>query len=67
MLVQVDSYGGQINAVAPDATARPQRDSVLKSQFQVYWAPDQTDDTHLRFIREFYQDVFRHTQSIELV
>ncbi|MBM7787143.1 FAD-binding oxidoreductase [Tenggerimyces flavus] len=64
MLVQVDSYGGQINAVAADATARPQRDSILKSQFQVYWAPDQADATHLQFIREFYQDVFRDTGGV---
>ncbi|MFI6983493.1 FAD-binding oxidoreductase [Embleya sp. NPDC050154] len=37
-LVQVDSYGGAINDVAPDATAVPQRSSILKLQYQVYWA-----------------------------
>lgn len=61
MLVEVDSYGGQINAVAADATARPQRTSVLESQFQVYWTPG----TYIN-----YPDVdldSTHTQSIELV
>ncbi|BCM65137.1 hypothetical protein EASAB2608_00471 [Streptomyces sp. EAS-AB2608] len=36
-LLQVDSYGGRINDVPPDATAVPQRSSVLKLQFQTYW------------------------------
>jgi hypothetical protein len=36
-LLQVDSYGGAINAVASDATAIPQRSSILKLQYQTYW------------------------------
>lgn len=36
-LVQVDSYGGAVNDRAPGATAVPQRSSVLKLQYQVYW------------------------------
>ena len=36
-LVQVDSYGGEINTVSPDATAIRQRDSVMKLQYQTYW------------------------------
>ncbi|MGW0561611.1 FAD-binding oxidoreductase [Streptomyces sp. NPDC003016] len=37
-LLQVDSYGGKINKTAPDATAVPQRSSVLKLQYQTYWS-----------------------------
>ncbi|MDH6123777.1 FAD-binding protein [Kitasatospora sp. GP82] len=36
-LVQVDSYGGAINDIPSDATAVPQRSSVLKLQYQAYW------------------------------
>ncbi len=43
-LVQVDSYGGKINDIAADATAVPQRSSVLKLQFQVYWTWDKDAD-----------------------
>ncbi|MFX5884916.1 hypothetical protein ABTE50_18950, partial [Acinetobacter baumannii] len=39
-LLQVDSYGGAINAVAPDATAVPQRSSIMKLQYQTYWNND---------------------------
>jgi hypothetical protein len=39
-LLQVDSYGGRINDIPPDATAVPQRSSVLKLQFQTYWTWD---------------------------
>ncbi|WP_447034747.1 FAD-binding oxidoreductase [Streptomyces sp. DSM 118878] len=43
-LVQVDSYGGKINDIAADATAVPQRSSVLKLQYQVYWTWDKDAD-----------------------
>ncbi|MGW0581639.1 FAD-dependent oxidoreductase [Streptomyces sp. NPDC002920] len=36
-LVQVDSYGGAVNDVKADDTAVPQRSSILKLQYQVYW------------------------------
>ncbi|MGW2491945.1 BBE domain-containing protein [Streptomyces sp. NPDC001606] len=39
-LVQIDSYGGRINDIPPDATAVAQRSSVLKLQYQTYWTWD---------------------------
>lgn len=36
-LVQVDTYGGAINRVGTAATLVPQRDSILKLQYQTYW------------------------------
>ena len=39
-LVQIDSYGGAINDVASDATPIPQRNSILKLQYQTYWDND---------------------------
>lgn len=53
-LVQVDSYGCRINAVASDATAIPQRSSIMKLQYQTYWAPEDETDRNLRWIDEFY-------------
>lgn len=69
-LIQVDSYGGAINRVASDATAVPQRSSLLKVQYQTYWnnasrvgqgdvgryADQQA--AHLSWIRGLYQDSF---------
>lgn len=69
-LLQVDSYGGAVNRVASSATAVPQRDAIMKLQYQTYWlnasrpgagnqAPYDTQaDAHLRWINEFYRDVY---------
>lgn len=69
-LVQVDSYGGAINRVASDATAVPQRSSLLKLQFQTYWnnasrvGEEQNgryatqQDAHLRWIHDLYEQTY---------
>lgn len=84
-LVQVDSYGGAINDVAPGDTAVPQRSSVLKLQYQAYWTWGKDADKngvhdyrdaekdpeiagpHLRWIRNFYQDVYQPTGGVPAV
>jgi FAD/FMN-containing dehydrogenase len=53
-LLQVDSYGCRINAVPPDATAVPQRSSIMKLQYQTYWWPEDETEENLRWINEFY-------------
>lgn len=53
-LLQVDSYGCRINAVAPDATAVAQRSSILKLQYQTYWWSEADTAENLRWIDEFY-------------
>lgn len=63
-LVQIDSYGCRINTVAPDATAVPQRDSVLKLQYQVYWSDPAEDDWHLAWLRGFYREVYLDTGGV---
>lgn len=63
-LVQIDSYGCKVNTVASDATAVPQRDSVLKLQYQVYWADPEEDDWHLAWLRGFYRDVYADTGGV---
>lgn len=69
-LLQVDSYGGAVNRRASDATAVPQRSSIMKLQYQTYWInasrPGEGDhppyraqaEAHLQWINDFYRDVY---------
>jgi hypothetical protein len=84
-LLQVDSYGGAVNDVDTEATAVPQRSSVLKLQYQAYWTWDTDADKngvfdyrdaerapsiaapHLKWIRDFYGDVYRSTGGVPAV
>lgn len=69
-LVQVDSYGGAVNDVPSDATAVPQRSSILKLQYQSYWNNaaevgqagqgrfGRQQAAHLDWIRGIYRDAY---------
>src|SRR5580704_5157629 len=62
-LLQVDSYGGKINAVAPQATAVWQRSSIFKLQYQTYWqnpqsGPSPEGDVYIKWINDFYREVY---------
>lgn len=57
-LLQVDSYGCQVNAVSPEATAIPQRSSVMKLQYQTYWSSEAEDAQNLDWISGFYEDMY---------
>ena len=57
-LLQIDSYGCQINAVAPEATPVPQRSSIMKLQYQTYWTDPGLDDERLAWIRDFYTAMY---------
>jgi hypothetical protein len=57
-------YGGQVNTVAPDATATAQRDSVLKAAFMAVWGDEAEDHGHIRRLREFYRDVYAETGGV---
>jgi hexose oxidase len=68
-LLQVDSYGGQINAVAREATAVWQRSSIYKLQYQTYWqdplsgnGPD--GDVYIGWIDDFYREVYAASGGI---
>jgi hypothetical protein len=54
-------YGGQVNTVAPDATATAQRDSVLKAAYMSVWGEPERDGANLARLREFYRDVYADT------
>jgi hypothetical protein len=53
-LLQVDSYGCRINTIPSDATAVPQRSSILKLQYQTYWTTEAETEKNLRWIGNFY-------------
>ena len=62
-LLQVDSYGGEINTVSPQDTAVWQRSSLFKLQYQTYWqdvdsGPGPTGDAHIQWIGDFYRDMY---------
>ncbi|MFE6601818.1 FAD-binding oxidoreductase [Streptomyces albidoflavus] len=63
-LLLIAGYGGRVNAVAPDATAVPQRDSVMKLQYLAFWQDAAEDDRHLAWVREFYRDVYAATGGV---
>jgi hypothetical protein len=63
-LLQVDSYGCRVNALAPDATAVAQRSSIMKLQYQTYWAQPEDDEVNLRWINGFYTSVYSATGGV---
>ncbi|MFC6885918.1 MULTISPECIES: FAD-dependent oxidoreductase [Actinomadura] len=66
-LIQVDSYGSAINR-PPRETAVPQRDSILKMQYQVYWtAGDPKEAEHIAWIRDTYKNTFATTGGVPAI
>ncbi|MCB5165665.1 FAD-binding oxidoreductase [Streptomyces bambusae] len=57
-------YGGQVNSVAPEATAIAQRDSILKAAFMGVWGNEAEDETHIGKLRAFYRDVYAETGGV---
>lgn len=65
-LIQIDSYGGAVNR--PEfhglRTAAPQRDSILKMQYQAYWEDPGEEAHHLEWIRDTYRATFAETGGV---
>lgn len=57
-------YGGQVQAVAPDATAVAQRDVIMKAVFQSTWLSDADDAKNVQWMREFYRGVYAATGGV---
>ncbi|NUP48360.1 MAG: FAD-binding oxidoreductase [Catenulispora sp.] len=57
-------YGGQIQAVAPDATALAQRSVVMKAVFETTWLSELDDAARVQWIREFYRSVYAATGGV---
>jgi FAD/FMN-containing dehydrogenase len=58
-IVAVDSYGGAMNkASLADETAIPQRASVMKLQYQLYWQKPEEDEARVKYFDEMFTDVY---------
>jgi hypothetical protein len=58
------TYGGRVNTVAPDATASPQRDSILTTACNVGWQDPRDEARHLDWVRAFYRELFSDTGGV---
>ena len=58
--------GGKVNTRPSDATAIPQRESILKLVYSTSWTDPAEDDKHLTWLREWYQDVHRDTGGVPI-
>jgi FAD/FMN-containing dehydrogenase len=58
------TYGGRVNAVAPDATASAQRDSILTTACAAGWLDPRDETQHLAWVRAFYRDLFVETGGV---
>ena len=57
-------YGGQVQAVSPDATAVAQRDVVMKSVFSTTWMLEKDDAANIQWMREFYRSIYAATGGV---
>lgn len=60
------SFGGNINAVEPSATAVAQRSSVLKALYQSFWSDASDDAENLAWTREFYGEVYAASGGVPI-
>lgn len=58
------TYGGRINSVAEDATAYAQRSSIMDTSYGVGWGEPAQEARSVRWVREFYRDIFRETGGV---
>jgi FAD binding domain-containing protein/berberine-like enzyme len=58
------TYGGRVNSVAPDATASPQRDSILSTSCGAGWGGPADEARHLAWVRAFYRDLFADSGGV---
>ncbi len=64
-LVNITGFGGQINAVAPGATAAVHRDSILRVYFTAgSWDGEWDDETHMSWVRNLYRDLYADTGGV---
>jgi aclacinomycin oxidase len=58
------TYGGRINAVAPDATASAQRGSILDTACTTGWLEPGEEARNLAWVRAFYRDLFAESGGV---
>ncbi|MCG8918341.1 FAD-dependent oxidoreductase [Actinokineospora sp. PR83] len=62
--VSLQSTGCAVNAVAPDATAVAQRDSVLRALYLATWDAEADDAAALAWVRGLYHAVYAGTGGV---
>jgi aclacinomycin oxidase len=55
------TYGGRVNAVAPDATASPHRRAIFDLACTTGWLDPKEEAANLAWVRAFYRDLFSET------
>jgi len=60
------TYGGRINAVASDATASAQRDSILDIACTTGWLDPADEAKNLGWVRAFYRDLFAESGGVPI-
>jgi hypothetical protein len=61
-VMAVDSYGGAVNRTGvAEKTGSGQRSSIMKLQFQSYWTRQQEDEGVLRWLSDFYKDLYSNS------
>lgn len=58
------TYGGRVNAVDQDATASPQRDSILTTACVVGWQDPAEEARSLAWVRALYRELFADTGGV---
>jgi aclacinomycin oxidase len=58
------TYGGRINAVAPDATASAQRDAIFDIACTTGWVDPRDEAKNLAWVRAFYRAMFADTGGV---
>jgi aclacinomycin oxidase len=58
------TYGGRINAVAPDATASAQREAIFDMACNTGWIDPQDAEKNLKWVRAFYRDLFADSGGV---
>ncbi|MFD8705587.1 FAD-binding oxidoreductase [Kitasatospora sp. NPDC059648] len=62
--VTLSSFGGQVNAVSPTATASVHRNAAFKALWGIFWAAPEQEASSLSWIRTAYHDVFATTGGV---
>ncbi|MGK3988109.1 FAD-binding oxidoreductase [Sorangium sp. So ce136] len=62
-LVQLDSYGGAVGRVAPDATAFPHRRALWSLQYQAYWTAAAEEAESVAWVERVRRAMLPHVRG----
>lgn len=63
-LLGMATYGGEINAVAPEITASAQRESILITSCSAGWMAPEAEAPSLDWVRAFYRELYAETGGV---